>query len=417
MSEVGPGLFKFTHRTFLEYFYARYLNGQVDSVKDLVLRLRTRIYAQQLDVVNHLSLQMFTFREPRKIHEAAQELINLINDPRQNAAETMNATNFFARSFEYLLTSEQQFRACTKALCEKLIEIGAEGKTQGVTTLSLLSYNSGTRFPLLIDTANETFGREIISANERQFDFIVSILVGGRVRGKGTAGSPMALRLHSSRYVDLMRELKVVCARRLENLAKSDGKIASLVTLLNPEMLAPLYRRHGASIFGDFLKTDAFFGPPAISFLLRAAGGHGGLFAVEIPWITMNPDGVGDFFMSLLNAGFAEGTSLGRRNISLEIDLLVRRARQRQAQRSHQYYGQFMDPKFIGVFLLGLACLCELEIVEGRTGSSDMSDRRAHEILQRRKKELLSAIPKNTRHEYIDRARRWAEASSIDAAA
>ena len=52
LSEIGQDTFKFTHRTFLEYFYARYVNAQLDTVSELIGKLRPRLLQAQLDVVN-----------------------------------------------------------------------------------------------------------------------------------------------------------------------------------------------------------------------------------------------------------------------------------------------------------------------------------------------------------------------------
>ena len=56
MSEVGPKIFKFTHRTFLEYFFARYLDDQNDTVESLMKSLSAQITAGQQNVVCHLAL-------------------------------------------------------------------------------------------------------------------------------------------------------------------------------------------------------------------------------------------------------------------------------------------------------------------------------------------------------------------------
>ena len=70
MSEVGHGVFRFTHRTFLEYFFARHLDELHESVSELLRVLKRRIFKGEWDVVCHLALQLKTYRRPRRVAEA-----------------------------------------------------------------------------------------------------------------------------------------------------------------------------------------------------------------------------------------------------------------------------------------------------------------------------------------------------------
>lgn len=77
MCEVGPNTFKFTHRTFLEYFFARRIEEEAGSVMNLIQNnLYQKIVDAEWDVVNHLALQTSTFRSSPKSLQAIHALIS-----------------------------------------------------------------------------------------------------------------------------------------------------------------------------------------------------------------------------------------------------------------------------------------------------------------------------------------------------
>jgi predicted NACHT family NTPase len=78
MCEIGPKVFKFTHRTFLEYFFARYLISTSESVSDLIKsKLFDRVVYSQWDVIVHLALHAVVFRDVGKMNQAADTLLTI----------------------------------------------------------------------------------------------------------------------------------------------------------------------------------------------------------------------------------------------------------------------------------------------------------------------------------------------------
>lgn len=404
MSEVGPSVFKFTHRTFLEYFYAKYLNAQVDSVSELVRRLKFRIYGQQLDVVNHLSFQMFTFREPRKIHEAAIELTQLIGEDRENLSEISNALNFFARSLEYLLMSEQQFKVCVAAMCKRMIEVGSSGETFAAITLTHLCSNAGSRLPILASVASETFSRALRSQNEDTFDFIANIFSGGRLKRSNKPVNFVFPRITSRTYSTLMQDLKAPCLRPLERFAKKDAKIAALSVLLNPELLPSMYEIHGPLLLGKIWQSQVL-GSLGLSNLLRGIGSQCGVILPETIWINTSSDTVGSLFLKILHDGFKEEKlpDIDWRDLSREIFSILRRARV-----SHELVQPLDGASLVGTFFLGVAVMAELQWSLQCNTESRASKLRANTYLRRHKLAMQEAIPKGMKHRFLDRAVEWA---------
>ena len=78
MCEIGPKVFKFTHRTFLEYFFAKRIEEEAGSVSALINeKIIDKIIKAQWDVVNHLSLQISTFRSGPKSIQAIESLLKI----------------------------------------------------------------------------------------------------------------------------------------------------------------------------------------------------------------------------------------------------------------------------------------------------------------------------------------------------
>jgi hypothetical protein len=451
MSEVGAGLFKFTHRTFLEYFYAKYMNAQVDSVKELVSRLKHRIYSVQLDVVNHLSLQMFTFREPRKIHEAAVELTKIVEE-NVTPFEVSNALNFFSRSLEYLMMSEQQFKASVEVMCAKMIDVGSTGETYVAQTLVHLCANSGARLPIVVEVAKKVLTKAIRKKDEASLEFIVNTLIGGRVRRRDKPS--FVTRIHSRSYISLMNELKLEFLREIASRAKREVRLAALSAQLDPDLLPSLYQDHGAELLLVNWKTNIISIAIGLPAVLRTLGAQAGLMLPDVPWVAANSKTLGDFFLKLLEDGFIKLLVLQSFEFGRDITLLLRRVFQpsplasglgviigtaglsrgvvlstsaagpsvvlatsapgRGIVQSTSTLGRFRqisDHGALGAFFLGIAVLCELEHALAPSDTS-RSIRRADLILQRRKELILKSIPPNARHKFVDSARKWAQPGS-----
>lgn len=117
MSEVGDKVFAFTHRTFLEYFFARNVDEGCDSVQDLFVIIEPRILRKEWDVVTHLALQLKTHRNIRRTGQALEILINLIDRCQSSPKKLAASIAFAARALEYLPGAE----AAVKALVDKIV--------------------------------------------------------------------------------------------------------------------------------------------------------------------------------------------------------------------------------------------------------------------------------------------------------
>lgn len=122
MSEVGDNVFRFTHRTFLEYFVARKIYEECDTVAQLLRRIRPFIVRRQRDVVSHLALQLMTFRNHRKTEEALEELGALIT-PKRRSRQREACLDFAAQALSYLPAGESKIREIVTEICTETLNL------------------------------------------------------------------------------------------------------------------------------------------------------------------------------------------------------------------------------------------------------------------------------------------------------
>jgi hypothetical protein len=120
MSEVGGGVFAFTHQTFLEYFFARHLNDLHDSVESLFNYILPKIVQREWDVVSHLALQIKTYRNLRRQNEAIDLLTGAIRGQNDSKIRTSIAS-FSARALEYLAGAEPNVKGLVALVFQQTI--------------------------------------------------------------------------------------------------------------------------------------------------------------------------------------------------------------------------------------------------------------------------------------------------------
>lgn len=100
LHEVGEDIFEFTHRTFLEYFYSRYLEGKHEKTEELLNSILSYIYGGQRVLSSHLALQL----RVKNKRSAASVVAGMIAQEieRRGSGQT-ELLSFSAAALEYLL--------------------------------------------------------------------------------------------------------------------------------------------------------------------------------------------------------------------------------------------------------------------------------------------------------------------------
>jgi hypothetical protein len=128
MSDVGSDVYSFTHRTFLEFFFARQLEQGCGTVRSLSRVLLPHIRRQEWDVVCHLALQIKTFRNQPSTAQAIQVFIDIIKGLSGRGKGDVAITLFAARALEYLLGTEQSMTELVTSILLLSLPPAGEGQ-------------------------------------------------------------------------------------------------------------------------------------------------------------------------------------------------------------------------------------------------------------------------------------------------
>jgi hypothetical protein len=105
MTDIGTDLYDFTHRTFLEYFFARYLNDTYETVVDLLENIAPKVAAGQWVVPAHLTIQMKIAGRPSGVKAVVNYLENSVY-PKLYSGNTDDVILFTIQMLRYLPASE-----------------------------------------------------------------------------------------------------------------------------------------------------------------------------------------------------------------------------------------------------------------------------------------------------------------------
>jgi hypothetical protein len=124
LQEQSAGIFEFTHRTFMEYYFARWLHDAYDGINILFDHVACHICAGEWTDPIHLVFQMKAAGKLRSAESFTKLLIELVERTR-DTDELPNVTRFLANSIGYLQPSEILMVRITKALAGA-VNSGAE---------------------------------------------------------------------------------------------------------------------------------------------------------------------------------------------------------------------------------------------------------------------------------------------------
>ncbi|OKL42902.1 NACHT domain-containing protein [Pseudovibrio exalbescens] len=99
LHEVGEDIFEFTHRTFLEFFYAKYLESKFEGTNDLACECLKHVTHGARAVPSHLALQL----RSKDKRDAASRIVDELARKLEAEQRNYELVGFCADSIEYLL--------------------------------------------------------------------------------------------------------------------------------------------------------------------------------------------------------------------------------------------------------------------------------------------------------------------------
>ncbi|WP_312361257.1 hypothetical protein [Agrobacterium sp.] len=254
MSEVGSGIFKFTHRTFLEYFFARHLISESVAMADLIVdKLSPRILRNEWVVISHLALHMAIFRDGGKARQAGQAIVALLAEGQiYPANQELPLLEFVAAALDYLVIPEALYLDIVERLLDRVVTLGAREAPASVSVVWTIFQTTRNRLELAKKACENVFERHMVGDASPEMLFCVYVL-GLKHRATRHDGRPF---IRPSRPQGLLwRSLDTLRLRYrlfLEELASTDLSVAKTFAFAYDDKRLDLYRIHGVA----FLETS-----------------------------------------------------------------------------------------------------------------------------------------------------------------
>lgn len=106
LTEKGRDVFTFTHRTFLEYFFARELIERHETLEKMFEELKPRILNGQWNVPSHLAIQEKIHQNTGLTEQTAKNITSIFeNDTNPDNSEQV--LQFTVQAIDYLVTTEK----------------------------------------------------------------------------------------------------------------------------------------------------------------------------------------------------------------------------------------------------------------------------------------------------------------------
>ncbi len=253
MYEVGPNVFKFTHRTFLEYFFARHLLSFSESISGLIKsQLLPKIVRSEWDVIGHLALQTAVFRDAGKMNQAADTISDIIRQSRATPKQDLAFLSFVSGALEYLLLPEMKYRNLVKMICSSLITIGGKSDPSAIAVLNSLIRYTRKREGLAKGAIYEVLREKLNSSDAG--DRLFSLFAIAK-RPRSVSQQPYRLTLatdncaiarsNGNYFFELRQELRHINVER----ALRDKDEARLFVFSYSQSYLELFKRHGVDVF------------------------------------------------------------------------------------------------------------------------------------------------------------------------
>jgi hypothetical protein len=115
---TGHDSYEFTHRTFLEYYYAVSISERLETLQEHLDAFKSRILKGQDIVVAHLCLQRYVRGSLDRSNRVSQSLINILKElsPSDRPVSGAIMCDFASEAIDYLAPSESELKHLIETL-------------------------------------------------------------------------------------------------------------------------------------------------------------------------------------------------------------------------------------------------------------------------------------------------------------
>lgn len=248
MTDVGPGVYKFTHRTFMEYFVARRFESESDSVTNLFQVLYPKIIKAEWDVVGHLSLQIAASNGP-KATKAIDAILESMRIVKRNPVEEYNLLEFVSRSLGYLSISETKFEEVLNEVMNRCFEVSSKTSIDTYPVVRGLPLCSAKKEELATDVVVQFIRRELASNDKARQRFARLCLASRQSVAQSTARSRRSLE--TDRFAILAKKLLPTRKEAQSEIlidATKDVDAARIYCMVYGYELPVLWNIHGSDL-------------------------------------------------------------------------------------------------------------------------------------------------------------------------
>ncbi|WP_145961050.1 NACHT domain-containing protein [Sphingosinithalassobacter portus] len=178
MSEKGDNVFSFTHQTFLEFFFATYLDDQYDTVDQLFNALEPHIRLDEWDVVSRLAIQIKTHRNRRRQDECIDLIVSRLEDPAISAPERRAVAGHAVRCLEFLIGSESSVRRLIEASMDALLQNYKVDNSEMLEAAALFFAGARERRSFVAGVVEEWLKSTFEAGSDEDRDFILAFVDG-----------------------------------------------------------------------------------------------------------------------------------------------------------------------------------------------------------------------------------------------
>ncbi|UCI17745.1 hypothetical protein FJ970_21895 [Mesorhizobium sp. B2-1-8] len=249
MCDIGPHLFKFTHRTFLEYFFARRLEEEAGGTVALLQgHLISKVIKAEWDVVSHLALQISTYRSGVRSTQALDALLKYGADNRLGPEEETNFLTFIAKALEYLIVSESKMREVLDYVFHRCIHLGANFNVRSIEIIHDILRATHKRAAFVEKRMREQIAPILAGRNSTDRSFAL-YLIGARFTGF-SSGSMNGLVTPSDRVWNAFAESRAkIQSEELKRAFKDVDEARTYIYIYRTDVIE-LYRKFRVGLFG-----------------------------------------------------------------------------------------------------------------------------------------------------------------------